>query len=182
MEIIRAYNAELRGLANYYCLAYDVKHRLSALHYLWQMSLFKTLACKHKTSVNAMVKKLRRGNTWGLPYRVKGKVRLQEIYSLKTLQKKPCRWQSVDKQATTALWTQSRTELLARLNADTCEYCGKTGGYFEVHHVRKLKDLTGKKPWEQTMIAMRRKTIVLCRECHVSLHQGTLPDWKRRKA
>jgi len=52
----------------------------------------------------------------------------------------------------------------------------------EVHHVRKLKDvLDHKELWQQVMAAMRRKTIILCVDCHQQLHQGTLPPWKRRK-
>ena len=44
----------------------------------------------------------------------------------------------------------------------------------EVHHVRKLKDLKGKKWWEKQMIARQRKTMVLCKRCHVDLHTGKL--------
>ena len=47
-EIIMAYNAELRGLANYYCLAYAAKTRLNKLQYIWKGGLFKTLAAKTK--------------------------------------------------------------------------------------------------------------------------------------
>ncbi|WP_431091408.1 hypothetical protein [Paenibacillus sp. 8b26] len=43
-----------------------------------------------------------------------------------------------------------------------------------MHHVKKLKDLKGKKKWEYFMIARRRKTIALCRECHSALHSGKL--------
>ena len=48
-EIILTYNAELRGLANYYCLASDVKQKLSKLEYMVHYSLLKTFANKHKT-------------------------------------------------------------------------------------------------------------------------------------
>jgi group II intron reverse transcriptase/maturase len=51
VEIIQAYNAELRGLANYYSLATDVKRGLNRLEYLWKGSLWKTLANKHKESI-----------------------------------------------------------------------------------------------------------------------------------
>jgi hypothetical protein len=39
------------------------------------------------------------------------------------------------------MWTLSRTELIKRLNSKQCEYCGTTQGTFEVHHIRKLKDV-----------------------------------------
>jgi len=53
-EIILTHNAELRGLANYYALAQGVKRYMNKLAYLWQGSLFRTLANKHKTSMNTI--------------------------------------------------------------------------------------------------------------------------------
>ena len=76
----------------------------------------------------------------------------------------------------------SRTELVSRLLANECEYCGTKEGYFEVHHVNKLKGLKSDKEWKKVMIAMRRKTLVLCVECHHQLHSGKLPSWKRQTA
>lgn len=43
-----------------------------------------------------------------------------------------------------------------------------------IHHVRKLKDLSGKVEWERHMIARKRKTLALCHDCHVKLHAGKL--------
>jgi hypothetical protein len=70
------------------------------------------------------------------------------------------------------------TQLVQRLLADTCEYCGSRE-QIEVHHVRALKDLMRKgrseRPlWARLMAARRRKTLVLCRQCHVDLHAGRL--------
>ena len=44
----------------------------------------------------------------------------------------------------------------------------------EMHHVRKLKDLKGKRYWEKFMIARNRKTLALCKKCHYNLHNGKL--------
>ncbi|WP_363321538.1 hypothetical protein [Polycladomyces subterraneus] len=41
-----------------------------------------------------------------------------------------------------------------------------------MHHVRRLKDLKGKKQWEKQMLSRRRKTIALCVKCHDDLHAG----------
>ena len=72
-----------------------------------------------------------------------------------------------------------RSEITERLNAEECEYCGKTGGYFEVHHVRKMADIKdGKEFWQKLMIARNRKKIVVCIECHDLLHAGKLPDFR----
>ena len=75
-----------------------------------------------------------------------------------------------------------RNELIKRLLADTCEMCGSTVDV-EVHHVRALRDLNVKgqreKPkWVQLMAARKRKTLVVCRPCHLNAHDGS---WKPRK-
>lgn len=66
------------------------------------------------------------------------------------------------------------TSLMARLKANCCEYCGAQDVDIEIHHVRRLKDLKGKKRWEKLMIARRRKTLALCASCHDKLHAGEL--------
>jgi predicted HNH restriction endonuclease len=52
----------------------------------------------------------------------------------------------------------------------------------EVHHIRKLADLKGKSWWERQMIERKRKTMVLCRECHDELHAGKLSERKRKES
>jgi RNA-directed DNA polymerase len=178
-EIILTYNAELRGFANYYSLSPRVKQDLKKLMYIGTISLFKTLANKHKSSVNKIQRWLRKGKDFVYRYEAGGKPRLVKVFALKDM-KKPYNWEKVDEIPNTAKYTHSRTELVQRLNAERCEYCGREKGYFEVHHVRKLSDIKdGKEPWQRLMIAMQRKTIVLCIECHDQLTAGKLPSWKR---
>ena len=57
-----------------------------------------------------------------------------------------------------------------RLSAKVCELCGKTNIPLEIHHVNKVKNLKGKEKWEKIMIAKRRKTLAVCRECHYHIH------------
>jgi hypothetical protein len=125
--------------------------------------------------------KLRQGNHLGVKYEVKGKPRYLRIFAPKDLKRPTYKDRALDQQPNAYVYT-GRTEIVQRLNAEQCEYCGQSTGYFEVHHVRKLRDIkNGKHPWEKIMIAMQRKTLVLCNECHDLLHRGTLPDWRRRK-
>lgn len=42
----------------------------------------------------------------------------------------------------------------------------------EFHHVNKVKNLRDKESWERVMIAMRCKTIVVCKGCHCRIHGG----------
>jgi hypothetical protein len=74
------------------------------------------------------------------------------------------------------VFRNERSELLKRLLADTCELCEATEN-IEVHHIRKLADLDiegrAEKPaWVKRMAARRRKTLVLCRNCHQAIHRG----------
>lgn len=72
----------------------------------------------------------------------------------------------------------SRTDLIQRLQANECELCGSRKSC-EVHHIRKLADLKHRwrgrkeKPeWVKRMIALRRKTLVVCKQCHTHIHAG----------
>jgi group II intron reverse transcriptase/maturase len=178
-EIIGTYNAELRGLANYYALAHDAKLKLNRLAYIFQASLLKTLASKHKTGVKEIILKFREGKDYVLRYKVNGKERKIGIFKLKDLRPEPKTWEKIDLLPNTCNY-ERRTEILERMNAQICEYCGQEDGYFEVHHVRKLSDIKdGKEKWQKLMIARRRKTLVLCVECHDLLHAGKLPSWRR---
>jgi hypothetical protein len=78
-----------------------------------------------------------------------------------------------------AVWNTSRSELVERLLAETCELCGSRDDV-EVHHIRALKDLqppgrNAKPRWVQLMAARQRKTLVVCRACHTKIHAGKSP-------
>jgi len=176
-EIILAYNGELRGLANYYALAFSVKTVMHKLAHVWQVSLFKTLANKHKTSVNKMAKRLKTDDGYTLTVPGEKKTRIIRVFRLKDLRPPLPSNPGIDKQPNVYIWTLSRSEVIKRLNSDQCEYCETRQGPFEIHHIRKLKDVAkGKALWQQLMAAKCRKTLVLCRTCHQQLHTGTLPD------
>ena len=68
---------------------------------------------------------------------------------------------------------RTRSTFESRLLAKKCEFCGQDDSEsYEIHHVHRLKDVKGKTMLEQVMLARKRKTIVLCVECHRALHQG----------
>jgi len=180
VEILLAYNAEMRGLATYYSRAQNAKRTLRTLYRTWQVSLFKTLAMKQKTTVTATAQRLRVGKG---AYALQGEGRQTplKVFRLQDMGTTTVSGGKVDTHPNTR-FMQGRTEITKRIQAQKCEYCGTEGGYFEVHHVRKLKDLQGEEHWKQVMAAMRRKTLVLCVRCHQLLHKGTLPNWKPQKA
>jgi hypothetical protein len=175
-EITMHYSAEMRGLAQYYALA-DNWNSLGKLRLLWSQSYFKTLANKHKTSMQKVATMLNRGPYMAVRETKKdGKTREIKLFRLQDVKRKTPFGAEVDKLPVT-VWYTKGSELLKRLDANQCEYCEKEGGYFEVHHVRKLADVQdGKQPWEKLMIARQRKTLVLCLQCHQKLTHGKLPD------
>lgn len=59
-EIVEQYNAEARGLCNYYNLACDY-HTLDYFCYLMEYSCLKTIANKHKTSIRKSFASIKTG-------------------------------------------------------------------------------------------------------------------------
>ncbi len=182
--IVTAYQLEYRGIANYYRLAYNL-HKLSKLKWVMEVSLTKTLAAKHQLSVKKVYEK------YGAKLAVKGKeykglqaviLRKEKLPLIATWGGIPLQW---DIKATLEdeppKLYGNRTELVQRLLADFCELCG-TDGNVEVHHVRamrKLHEYPGRpKPeWVKRMIALKRKTLVLCKRCHEAIDHGLPITW-----
>lgn len=165
LEIVSIYNAEIRGLYNYYQMAENVTHKMWQYRYVAEYSCLKTLAAKYKSSVHKMIIKYRVDKHWGVRYQTKDGEKVCYFYKEGFRRKKaPCKYDP-DGIANTKIY-MSRTELEQRINANVCEWCGKRDEHCEVHHVKRLKDLKGKTLWEKLMIERKRKTLVLCHECH----------------
>ena len=168
LEIISTYNAELRGICNYYGIASNF-HGLSHLAYLMEYSCLKTLAAKHKRKTSKVRAILQDGKgNWGVPYETKKG--LKRCYFAKYSE---CKGDSnpTDNIANRPIMHLGTTTTFeSRLKAKVCELCGTTKGKFELHHVNKVKNLKGKKQWEKIMIAKRRKTMVVCKDCHYKIH------------
>jgi hypothetical protein len=172
------YQLDYRGLANYSQLAFTMR-TLDNVSYVMQVSLLKTRAAKHKATVNAMADKYKAETTRdGKKYRV-----FQVI--LPRTEKKPliATWGGIpltwDIRATIedqpSKWHAPYSELERRLLAGYCEWCGSTD--IEMHHVRAMKDLHDypgreKPPWVKRMRALKRKTMALCRSCHMDVQFG----------
>jgi len=179
-SIVAWYGIVFRGIAEFYCMAHDRARKLSRLNYVMQTSMLKTLAAKHKTSVNVMAAKYKvkaydpDADGFLTAFRVMvtrpGKHPLFAQYGGFSLKRK-------DKEIRDEVSRNrnGRTEILERLLADKCENCGHEGDC-QVHHVRKLANLLkqkGDRPgWVHMMILRKRKTLVLCRKCHSDLHAG----------
>jgi len=184
--ILATYQAEYRGYVQYYQMAQNL-HSMSKLYWCMTTSLLKTLANKHKASVQRTANKYKcsikteHGELKGFRVTVEreGKKPLVAEFGgiHLTTNSRPSRITDEEHH----IWYK-RTELITRLLADVCEMCGSQENV-EVHHIRKLANLHKKgrkeKPlWVQRMIAYRRKTLVVCHTCHDAIHAGiTRPEW-----
>jgi hypothetical protein len=183
-HIIYEFQQRFRGVAEYYKYAVD-RCKLSKLKYVMQVALVKTLAHKYKISASKVYRKY------------SGKLVVDD-YEYKTLEvevptKRGSRlicWGAIPLRTIKAgtqpihdtryreQWTDKRSDLVQRLLADTCELCNSDLNC-EVHHVRKLANLkkrwAGRKhkpEWVIRMIALRRKSLVVCQACHDDIHAG----------
>ncbi len=188
-EIIRTYEVQLQGLINYYSLAHNVKPTMSFLRYIWQESLLKTLASKHKMKKTTAHEKYQRYYTAarrrivGIEIEREHKKPLIATFGKKPIQRK----EGVKIQDDIQRTYPGRNDLLTRMLANVCELCGSSE-YVEAHHVRKLADIKKKyegrkeKPkWVKQMITMRRKTLFVCKHCHNRIHGGKYDGTKLTK-
>ncbi|MBR0282436.1 MAG: group II intron reverse transcriptase/maturase [Oscillibacter sp.] len=169
LEIISVYNAELRGICNYYGMAGDF-YKLCYLGYLMEYSCLKTLAAKHKSSISKIKAKFKDGKgRWGVPYETKAGSKRR--YFVKYAECKGAANPTDIVSDAAFVHRYSRTTLEERLKAHVCELCGATDSEsYEIHHVNKVKNLKGKYKWEIAMIAKHRKTLVVCKKCHYAIH------------
>jgi hypothetical protein len=163
--------------------------RLSRLNWVMVTSMLKTLAGKYGSSVSKMARKY--AATVETPY---GPRRCFQVSVERGGGKKPlvARYGGIPlrRQKSAVLTdrvqalTQSELvrhavrhkELVSRLLAGRCEICGSTEAV-QVHQVRKLADLIkagqhALHAWMAMMVRRRRKTLIVCRNCHTGIHVG----------
>ncbi|MGH8602152.1 MAG: reverse transcriptase domain-containing protein [Gammaproteobacteria bacterium] len=188
-SIVAGYQLEYQGIVEYYRLAYNLSTKLKKLKWVMETSLTKTLSSKFQISVSKVYD--RYGTTIQTD---RGSYKVLQVVVDRGQDKKPlvAQWggvtlawnrEAVLNDQPIAAWNKTRTELLQRLLADTCELCGSKENV-EVHHVRALKDLQrrgrAEKPeWVKQMASRQRKTLIVCHRCHTDIHTG---KGKRSKA
>lgn len=181
-SIVQTYQQEYRGLVQYYILAQNLSW-FSKVYWYMETSLLKTLAFKHKSSINKMLAKYKTTTTSTNGRTVPC---LQVVVPREDKPPLGATWggislsykkKTVIEDAPYQVYG-GRTELIKRLLANKCELCGSEEN-IEVHHIRKLADLNkhnGKlvPKWKEVMSARRRKTLVTCRDCHHAIHNGSI--------
>lgn len=168
LEIISAYNSELRGICNYYRLASNYT-RLDYFAYLMEYSCLKTPAGKHDSTSRKMISKYHIKNAgWGIPYETKRGQKYCKFAKYQDCKSSDSFSDVIVNHG--ARHAGTRTTFEDRLSAEVCELCGKTNVPLEIHHVNKVKNLKGKQQWEIVMIAKKRKTLAVCKDCHHKIH------------
>lgn len=179
-SIVSIYGARYRGLVNYYLLACDVQ-RLYRLHWVMQTSLLRSLANKHRSTVRKMARKYkavvrtpagpRRCIQASISRPPGRKPMVAQFGGIPLIRQK----NAVIPDRNPAYRHPRRREVVRRMLAGECELCG-AASRTEVHQVRKLADLDrygwNKPDWAVLMTEMRRKTLMVCPECHDGIHTG----------
>jgi len=169
IEIISIFNSELRGICNYYSMACNF-HKLNYFSYLMEYSCLLTLSAKYKSTIGKIMSKYNDGKgKWSIPYKTRAGTKRCYFADYTD-----CKKHSGSRNAELDIATISRvtsTTFESRLATKQCELCKTTyAENYEIHHVSKVKDLKGENEWERLMIKKRRKTLIVCENCHKMIH------------
>jgi group II intron reverse transcriptase/maturase len=165
-EIVECYNAEIRGICNYYRLGVNY-YKLGYFCYLMEYSCLKTIACKHKSTISKVIHKFRLAKRWAIPYLTKIGVKYLHI-----VKSADCKHGAMHDTIPCNIHFPRKRTIHERLNARICELCDdKNAEVYEIHHVSSLKKL-GDSIWEKMMKKKRRKTLVVCGRCHSRVIHG----------
>ena len=168
VDIVNRYNAQIRGICNYYCLAanYD---KLNYFRYLMEYSCLKTLASKSNSTTRKIIQKYRHDGKWAIPHEVKGGIKYAKLVSLADCKagklmsdKDPWQYKSFD---------PKKLSQYVRLSAGVCELCGDNSDSCCIYHAGKMKNLKSTTEWGKKMLHMRRKTLIVCPKCFKKIHR-----------
>ena len=176
LQIIAAYGAEYRGIIQYYLLAGNVYRLRRAA----ELSMLKTLAAKHRSTVATTARKYRAVIATPHGPRTRFEARLERPG------RKPlaARFGGIPLKRQRKTVTTDRQpapparpkEIITRLLHGEREWC-HTRTRVETHQARKLADLASQPgreqpAWAALMAKMRRKTLIVCAPCHQAIHHG----------
>lgn len=166
IEILSVYNAEIRGLYNYYCLASNVS-KLQKYYYIMEYSMYQTFAMKYRENLRKTINSHSINGVFGVSYTTKSGNAKRATFIKGSFPKRSVSLDYSDEipSYSVAKYSQ-KSGLMLRFQAGMCELCGQPTDNARVHHVRKLKELAGMNEWERKMVQMNRKTLVVCNTCY----------------
>lgn len=169
IEILARYNAEVRGLYNYYSIAND-SFKIGRFANVMKYSMYKTFACKYKTNVHEIKRRYFVNDLFTVAYDTKSGRKTTTFYKDGFKRKeKATKFDNVSELPQFSKYAKANT-LKQRVERHTCELCHKDCRNLVIHQVKKLKDLKGDAEWVLLMRKRRRKTLVVCPECHSLIH------------
>lgn len=167
IEIISKYNAEIRGIYNYYCLADNVSV-LNNFAHIMEYSMYSTFARKYEIPKSAVIAKYCRDGVFGVNYQTRTGVKRCTFYNDGFKKQVIPNHPAADTLPQYVKYERANS-VAGRLKRHVCELCGAEQQEVYMHHVRKLKDLSGESEWEQLMIEKRRKTLAVCKNCYAKI-------------
>jgi len=176
--IVGQYGAIYRGIVGYYKLATNI-HLLAKLRWVMELSMLKTLAGKHHSTVTKMSRlhKVIISTSRGL------RTCFQAILGRGTREPLTATFGEIQlhrdktaylKDAPLEEPTYKYREIIKRLAAKRCEVCGTGSKPVTVHQIRSLAELNDpnlNQPWHNFMRKRHRITIIVCDQCHQLIHQ-----------
>jgi len=168
IEILGKYNAEVRGLYNYYSLACNVC-AISKFSSLMKYSMLKTFANKYRTTANKIKERYNKNDQFTVEYPTKRGMKTSVYYNKPFVRLDHPNIEQADVLPPYKRYDKPN-RLAAKLRAKTCELCGTKTDDVQIHQVKRLKDLTRQTVWEMVMLKNRRKTLAVCPACHDEIH------------
>jgi len=169
IDILSAYNSEIRGLRNFYSLAND-SYKIGIFANIMKYSMFKTFANKYKTNVNRIKEQYFEDGSFTVEYQTKGGAKKAVFYNNGFERKKEATIFSEVSLLPQYKRYDRPNSLRSRIKLGLCELCNEKSDNIALHQVKRLKDLKGKTAWERLMLDRRRKTLTVCPKCHSEIH------------
>ncbi len=163
IDILSLYNAEIRGIYNYYRLAKNVSV-LNKFSYVMEYSMYKTLAGKYRTTIGKIKRRYMVDGVFGVEYETKSGTKRAEFYRGGFRRNKTALLGKVDSLPDYKKEARPR-EVIARFMTGSCELCQSREKPVSIYQVKSLKNLSGETDAERYMIRKRRRTIILCEDC-----------------
>lgn len=168
VEIVGGFNAEIRGLYNYYALANNVSV-LNKYSYIAEYSMYHTFAAKYRRRMTQVIARHMKDGVFGIQYVTpKGTEKRIEFYHDGFKKKAEASGSYVDTiPAPVTIYNFKSKELIVRLLKGQCEWCGDPCEKPKVRQVKRLSALRQDVEWQALMLKKRRVAIVLCEACYM---------------
>lgn len=168
-ETVRKYNAQIRGIYNYYRLASNVSV-LNKFYYVMEYSMYKTLAAKYRITMTKAKLKFTKDREFKVPYKTKNGTKYAIFYNNGFRKVKSALGSYTDIIPEYEQMNKPK-ELFFRYKANVCEMCSAYVPSVKVYQVKNMSDIKIDIPWGAVMKKKQRKTLVVCEECYNRIHK-----------